>query len=370
MILEPGMNILRVHTLKRLNLQGRYEVFQNRHDFLYAGDFNEFYAQQTIDRVALAEQHLLMPEVEILFQVGYWFSPFNVEGSSMKAAALFRRQNGGRTIDAGDTVVEFPLALLMRRMTASGRAGRLMFRGMLRERDLRRDTNGHYGLKGDYEGSGVTMTFFNSFMRETPYPAVVCDFAGESLYPTGARVIQSWEASQATRLSSVAQAQLRKTMQGASYRQQAHDLADKVTLAGQFFSEVLLFGGEDIPFAAVEQLIELLRAVGIAAQAIQEYWKSGLDENFAPCWRPGAGLDPYSLDGRNSLEKMVSILAQLLGELAQLEPGELGTVPRDQVQRLYPLMERAAVSYALMLERVRFTGTPIPHPNVAGACLA
>ena len=370
MLIEPGMEILRVHTVKRIERLGRFEVYQNRKDFLFTGEFSEFYAAQVADRCALAEQHLLMPEVEIMFQAAYWFSPFNPEGGAMKCQTLYRRQRGGRNIDAGDVVVDWPMMLKIGRYPEYGRAGHLMYRGALRDRDLTTDVSGNVGLGGAYNTVGLAMAYYRAFMKETVYPAVICGFPGGAPWPVTVRVIEDWGAEKASRLTSVAQAQSRKTLVATSYRYQAYDLGDKLTSAGEFFANIGLYAPPDVDFAVVEQLKELFRQLGIDSQALLEYWKSGLDLNIAPCWRPTAGLDPYSLLGRESLSKMVLTIAQIVQALSALEPGELGTVPKEQITSIFPLAMSLAPSYALMLERTRFTGTPIPHPNAPGMCNA
>lgn len=368
MILLPGQNILRVQTVKRMYHDGNWEMFSNRHDFLFAGDFQEHYARAVCEKVALAELHMMMPQVETLFQVAYWFSAVNFEGGAFKAVANFHRQAGGRHIDPGDTPVEWPLALLMKVFPEHGKSGRLMFRGWLRERDVRRSEAAGAQLRGDYDASELSIQYFRAFMRESPYPSVICDFTPASRFPYGARLVENWGVAAAIRLSSIEDAQRRKTFRATPYRQDAHNIADKLTLAGQFFSEILIYDGLRIPFIKIEQLMELLRPVGIEANNLREYWEKGIEAAIAPCWRPTAGQDPEQQLGRAALQDMITSTGQLLAMLSQIQPDEEERVDRQQVVELLPLMEKIAAQYVLLMNRVRFTGTPIPHPNIAGTC--
>ena len=368
MILLPGHNILRVQTVKRMYHDGNYEMWSNRHDFYYTGDFQPHYARAVLEKVALAERHMLMPQVELLFQVGYWFSPLNFEGAAFQAVANFHRAPGGRHIDFGDTPVEWPLALLMKVFPEHGKSGKLMFRGWLRERDIRRSEAAGAQLRGDYDESQLSMSYFRAFMRESPYPAVISDFSTMSRYPTGCRFVSTWGAAAAVRLSSVEDAQRRKTFKATPYRQDAHNLSDTLTLAGQIFSEILLYDGLRIPFERVKQLIDLIRPVGLAANNLRDYWEEGIEAAIAPCWRPTAGQDPEQIYGRAALQDLINSLGQLIAMLSQIQPDDEERVDREQVQELFPLMEKAAAQYVLMMNRVRFTGTPIPHPNIAGTC--
>lgn len=368
MILSTSQHILRVQTVKRMYHDGNYEMWTNRHDFLFEGDFQEHYSRAVLEKVALAELHMLMPQVETLFQVGYWFSALNFEGAAFKAVANFHRQSGGRHIEFGDTPVEWPLALMMKVFPEYGRAGKLMFRGWLRERDVRRSEAAGAQLRGDYDESQLSMNYFRAFMRESPYPSVVCDFPANGRYPVGARLVKTWGAASAVRLSSVEDAQRRKTFKATPYRQDAHNLADTLTLAGQIYSEVLLYDGLRIPFERVRQLVDVVRPVQTVANNLVEYWEEGIEEAIAPCWRPTAGKDPEQIYGRAALDDMINSLAQLVGMLSEIQPDDEDRVDRREVNDLFPLMEKAAAQYVLMMNRTRFTGTPIPHPNIPGTC--
>lgn len=368
MLLTPGKNILRVQTVKRMYHGLGYEMWSNRHDFYFEGDWQEHYSRAVLEKVALAERHMLMPQAELLFQVGYWFSPLNFEGSAFKAVATFNRAPGGRHIDFGDTPVEWPLALLMKVYPEYGRSGRLMFRGWLRERDVRRSDAAGAQLRGDYDESQLSMNYFRAFMRESPYPAVISDFGTNSRYPTGCRMVKTWGAAAAVRLSSVEDAQRRKTVKATPYRQDAHNMADSVAMAGQIFSEILSYDGARIMFERVRQLLDLIRPVGLAANNLRDYWEEGIEAAIAPCWRPTAGKDPEAIYGRAALQDLINSAGQLTAMLADITPDDENYVDRQQLFELFPLMERAAAQYVLVMNRVRFTGTPIPHPNIPGTC--
>src|SRR5690606_528557 len=136
---------------------------------------------------------------------------------------------------------------VMRKMATHGRSGRYFFVGALKKRDVNIDDQGRVYLRGGWAPPQLQYQYFNSYMQRGPCkPHLVRSWPGNAI-PMRARRILKYGNVSAMRLTSIPDAQNRKTFIGCPYRKKCHDWIIRLQEVGLDFFRLCYQTSANVP---------------------------------------------------------------------------------------------------------------------------
>lgn len=360
MSLLTGGTVQRAYSFKRFASGGKVQTFCNRQDFLGAGEESEGNLYLMLEAFRVAEQHLLHNEVEMNFRVAIPLTVANMPGLQFKAYAEFFLMRGGLQDYHLSPAAPFPVVLNVRKYPTHGRTGKMYYAGALREMDIRRDERGRVYLRPGHDPANLQHDFFHAKMFESPLLPVISTSVGGSFQPVSVRAVEKFGGFTAQRLTSIPDAQQRKTYVAFPYRAMCHDLAPLLQVAGNYWWWLAHERGAEVNTLEVSNFFGVLAPVVQQIEQVMEYYDEGTELSLAPNWRPSAGLNPYTMAAQDLINRMVEVSSKFTEEIQDLISIYPETVPQHEIQKLERRTWQLAGMYALYFERERFTGVPIP----------
>lgn len=365
-----GTSALRTYSVKHITAHNppRYSV--NRFDWLNVGGSVGF-IPMCHEFLALSEQHILAPQVKKLFLVTMELTEQNdpIE-DDFTAVATFGHGVGGRVTVPGDALVLYPVIMELRKYPTTGKAGKLFYEGMLYESEVNRQPDGQVFLRGGYDVGSLMWNYFNSFIDEAPMMQILVSFDRFTRQPIGWREITSYGGFEAKLLTSIPQAQRRKTFKARPYQAAAQALAQVLADFGIMFFQAAHFSGERVSPEKMADVKDALARLLSGIVGIQEYYTEGIKEDYADCWRPTSGLDPDTRRAEQILSKLEKQVTALRKSILDLPPDEDGTFAASDFAGLEPQNGIIAGRYVRFMELERFTGTPKYIPALLSMCRA
>lgn len=360
MLISDTDSVGRVYSFKRFGPEGDVETYCNRQDFLVTSGATPGDKYLMFQAMAVAEQHLLHSEVALEFRVEVPLTAANIPGLNFQATAHFYRIYGGRWDSHLSPAAPYPVVLNLRKYPTHGRTGKAFFAGALREMDIRRDEDGRVWLKPGHDTANLAHDFYHAKMFESPFVPVLSTHDWGSFQPREVRLIERFGGFTAQRITSVPDAQQRKTYLAFPYRQQCHDFAPILHDAGAMYRHLCYDVGEEVEIDLLVNFLVMWAPVKNSLMSISEYYTEGVKLSLAPQWRPMAGFNPHTLEAQNIIEQMKIVEDKFIEELKELMSSYPDGVPQTDLQSLERRTWQLAGMYALFFERERFTGTPIP----------
>jgi hypothetical protein len=307
---------------------------------------------------------MLHQEVKLVMRVAFPVTIGNAAGTSFDAYAEFNTVTGAMGGWNVSPAVKYPIMTTIRKYCESGRGGRYMFVGAMREIDVNYAPDGRVYLKGLWSPPQLQRNYFNNFMLNGVFkPYVAPSYPGNSI-PDWARKIRGFGNINVLRITTLPDAQDRKTIIATPFRKKCHDWVLTLAIMGTEYKALCFNRGVNVPKTQIISFRTLLQNCGIGWAGITDYYTTGLSSSIAPEWRPTAGLDPYFSESQELGQKLRDVIEEFASEIEDMLNTPGTTVPSIVLQESERRTWQMAGIYALFFERERFPGTPIPHPNV------
>jgi hypothetical protein len=362
--------IARIYTIRHTPYPEGGKWSRNRHDFLLPNASLMQSVAGCFEPLGLAERHAMLPQVILVSQVALMVPKDTEALENLSAVCSYYQGYGGRIVEAGALVAPFPIVLQLRKMCAYGRSSRLFYEGMLTPSDLKFDDAPRVHLSGSYDWVGLVSSYFNTYMQQCPYPYITLTTPQGANYPSGYRNVLSFAGATAERLTSIPDAQSRKTYKAIPYMIEAQSALAQMQEVGGFADNLAHAG---YPYWSEDQRANLLSLVGNFGSTlleISQYYNEGIKPGDAACWRPTSGLNPFSVRAQATLQHVMNAVAAFGQAVSSLPfQDDYGIAATDFAGAL-PIFWRACGLYMLFLDDERFTGTPNYIPRGLSQCHA
>ncbi len=325
---------------------------------------------QLWDSLQLAERHISLSTTEILGSVSLVVSSGNDPLNEFGAFTSFNGGIGGRHVDYEGAAAAYPVVMRMRKFPEYGRSSSMFFQGVLRELDIIRDREGRVYLRADYDDIGLSDSYFNFFAFQGGLLPIIPDTQPNAQYPYGYRLIKKYGGEDAIRLTSIPDAQNRKTHKAQGYQALANGLLNAMVFAGRKFREFILTGADFISGAADKELEARIAPFFGAFEQLQNYYTKGVELDDADCWRPTSGHNPHSLYAAGILQKMKERGDAATQQYQQYQRYSEGELSMEDVKSTEEQFSAIAGMFMLYLDNERFTGTPRYIPRGLSKCHA
>lgn len=367
-LFNDNERIVRIYTIRRVPQSGGARFSRNRHHFLIPDATYIQAASGCFEGLGLAERHAMMPSALLFSQIAVMLPKMNEPLENLQAVASFYQGYGGRKLYGSETLVPYPVVMMMRKYCAYGRTSKLFYEGMLCDADLVYEGNGRVHLRGDYDWTALVSNYVNFYMDACPFPYIVTHTPKGAEYPAGYRTVQRFGGFTAERLTSVPDAQHRKTHRALPYQEYSRTALEPMQAAGDFVYGLCHVGYPTYDAAARETIFSLVGNFQGALMQIAPYYGEGQEPDYADCWRPTAGLNPYSMLAQEILQKVADAVSAFGQAVADVPEDEEHRFAVSDLENALPLWYRACGLYMLFLDAERFTGTPKYIPRQLSQC--
>lgn len=369
-ILGDDQRIMRTYSLRSTSGGVSGEVTRMRYHHLLQTPEQVYLHNQLWDNLQLAERHISLGTTEVLGSVSLVISANNDPLNDFGAFTSFNGGLGGRHIDYEGQAAVYPVVMRMRKFPEYGKCSSMFWRGVLRELDINRDAEGRVYLHGDYDDAGLSHAYFNTFAFSGGVLPVIPDTLPGAQFPHAYRMIKNYGGEDAIRLTTVPDAQNRKTHKAQGYQSLANGLLNAIILAGREFRVLISSGADFISGAADHELENRITPFFGAFAALEEYYTIGVELDDADCWRPSSGLNPYSLYARSILQRMKERGDAAILQYQQYQRFSEGELSMEDVTATEEQFSALCGMFMLYLDRERFTGTPRYIPRGLSKCHA